>query len=120
VIEQAVVLSRELYSRNGVPFVYAAEGETYASIADAHGLFLKEILRFNDASDGSLLPGTVVYLQAKKSKAAKGLDKHVVDGNETLVEIAQRYAVKLKKIYALNHLDETYVPREGDVLKLRK
>ena len=41
-------LTRELYSINGVPFVYALEGETYKSIAKYYHLFHKEILRFND------------------------------------------------------------------------
>ena len=40
-------VSRELYSQNGVPFVYTVEGETYKSIAKAYGLFFKEILKMN-------------------------------------------------------------------------
>ena len=59
-------LSRQMYSQNGVPFVYAEEGETYESIARSYRLFRKEILKFNDLKeDAELLPGTVVYLQKK-------------------------------------------------------
>ena len=39
-------LSREAYSKNGVPFVTSQEGETYATIAARYGLFLKEIYNF--------------------------------------------------------------------------
>lgn len=119
-------LSRQLYSQNKVPFVYSVEGETYASIASDYNLFLKEILRFNDAeADTELIPGTVVYLQAKKNKAAKFVDKHITDGEESLREIAQRYGVKLKSILKMNGLENvssnpaSFVPGEEDTIILR-
>ena len=113
--------SRELYSKNGVPFIVASEGETYQSIAKSHGLFMKELLRFNDLKeDKELRPGTTVYLQAKKNASAKGLDKHVMEEGETLRDIAQRYAIKQNKIYKLNGWSKEHTPRAGDCIKLRK
>lgn len=114
-------VSREMYSQNGVPFVYSVEGETYKSIAKAYGLFFKEILKFNDLdSSQPLRPGTVVYLQAKKKKAAKGIDMHFIDSNESLWDISQRYAVRLSSIYRINAFSPSYVPRSGDCIRLRK
>lgn len=114
-------VSREVYSRNGVPFVKAAEGETYASIASANNLFEVEILKFNDLKkDASLTPGTEVYLKPKKRKAVRGLDKHVVEDGETMWSIAQRYGIKLKSLYKMNGMTDIDVPREGDIIKLRK
>ena len=86
-----------------------------------YDLFPREILRFNDrwSSDG-LKPGDVVYLRSKKRKAARGLDKHVMEEGETLAEISQRYAIKLSRIYKLNGFAESYVPSEGEIIKLRK
>lgn len=115
-------MSRQMYSQNGVPFVYASEGETFAGIAETYGLFLKEILRYNDLDDVSVLqPGQVVYIQPKKKQAAHGLDRYIaeVDG-EVLWDIAQRFAVKLEHLCRMNHISEEYVLREGEVLKLRK
>lgn len=134
VIEQAVPVAdqvrkkyfqfettRQMFSKNGVPFIYSAEGETYKSIADANGLFVKELLKFNDLTeDENLRPGTVVYLQPKKNAAVKGLEKHVVESGETLRDIAQRYAVKMGKLYKLNGWSKEYEPKEGDCIKLRK
>ena len=114
-------LTREMFSKNGVPFIFSTEGETYASIADSYGLFVKELLKFNDLDkEERLLPGTVVYLQAKKKSAAKGLEKHVLEEGETVRQIAQRYAVKVKQIYKLNGWTKDYVPRTGEFIKLRK
>ena len=118
-------LSRQMYSQNGVPFVYSSHGETYASIAKAFDLFYREILKFNDLPlgadvDQELLPGTVVYVQPKKNEAARGLDKHVIESGDNMRDLAQRYAVKLDRIYRMNGIDPTYSPREGDIIKLRK
>lgn len=113
--------TRQMFSKNGVPFIYSAEGETYKSIADANGLFVKELLKFNDLTEDEILrPGTVVYLQSKKNAAVKGLEKHVVESGETLRDIAQRYAVKMGKLYKLNGWSKEYEPKEGDCIKLRK
>ena len=117
-----LALSRQMYSLNGVPFVYAAEGETYASIAATYNLFMKEILKFNDLAEvQTLYPGTIVYLQAKKKQALPGLEKHVVEGNnETLREISQRYGVRLDQICRMNAMDAERRLVDGEVIKLRK
>lgn len=113
-------LSRQMYSQNGVPFVYAEAGETYESIARTYRLFLWEILRFNDLkADEELRPGTVVYVQKKKKAAYPGLDRYVVEEGQTLREISQRFAVRMKKLCRLNGIEEGHVLREGDVLQLR-
>ena len=113
-------LSRQMYSQNGVPFVYAAEGETYESIARLYRLFPKEILKFNDLQqEEELLPGTVVYIQKKKKASHPGLDRYVVEEGQTLREISQRFAVRMKDICRMNGIDQDHMLREGDVLQLR-
>lgn len=119
--ERSFSLSRTLYAKNGVPFLYSVEGETYESIAAGRKLFLKEILRINDLDHVEpLLPGTVVYLEAKKKMAAKGLDKYIVgEDGEQLRDIAQRFAVRKKDLMKLNGLSEGDRLCEGDELLLR-
>lgn len=115
-------LSRDVYEQNGVPFVYALEGESYRSIASSQGLFLRELLRFNDLEqEEELEPGTIVYLARKKKMAAKGVDKYVVgtDG-ETLREISQRFGVRLDALEKLNPRLEGVALEEGDTVQLRK
>ena len=57
------------------------------------------------------------YLKMKN--AYKLYKKHVLDEGDTLWGISQRYGVKLDRIYAMNGLDEWYVPKEGDIIRLR-
>ena len=116
-------LSRPTYTRNGVPFIYSIEGETYASIASSSNLFQKEILRYNDLSyQQELLPGTVVYLQPKKSSTQKGLDKYIVEEDgESLRDIAQRFAVKRESLVKMNsYTSADPFLKEGDTVLLRE
>ena len=114
-------LHREAYSKNGVPFVTSIDGETYSSIAKSYDLTLREILRFNDLSgERELKPGTIVYLQAKKNRSEKGLDKYIVGSDgESLWGICQRFGVKMSSVCKMNGFYENYQPREGDTIVLR-
>ena len=114
-------LSRQLYSINGVPFVYAMEGESYKSIAKYYHLFKRELLKFNDVKgDSTLLPGTIVYLQAKKKHTPAGLDMYIVEEDgEDFHAICQRFAVQEKAIMKLNGLTAPVQLQEGDEIKLR-
>jgi LysM repeat protein len=113
-------LSREVFSRNGVPYIYAYAGEKYSDIARQYGLFLSEVLSFNDvAADCEIPSDAVVYIRAKKRKAAKGNDEYVVEEGMGMREISQKFAVKLNRLYRMNSVDEGYVPQVGETIKLR-
>ena len=114
-------LSREMYSQNGVPFIYSVEGETVSSIAEANDLFVREILKFNDMPmNKKLVPGTIVYLRPKKKMAAKGIEKYIIDHDgEDLWEVSQRFGVRLDAIYSMNALPADYTAKEGDTILLR-
>ena len=114
-------LSRVMYSVNGVPFVYAQEGETYGSIAKYYHRFKWELLSYNDAkADESLLPGAIVYLEAKKTHTPRGLELYIVEKDgEDFHAICQRFAVREKSIMKLNGLHAPVTLHEGDEIKLR-
>ena len=83
-------------------------------------MFVKEILKFNDLKEPrELKAGEVVYLQKKKKRAQKGLDKYVSEGETSLWEISQRFAVRIDNICRLNGISRDHVLREGDILNLR-
>lgn len=114
-------VGRPVYKQNGVPFIYSMEGETYASIADEHDIMRCQLLRYNDLDAASpLLPGTMVYLQAKKKQAARGIDKYIVETDgESLRDICQRFGVRLKSVNKMNGFAPGHNLREGDTILLR-
>ncbi|MCF0178268.1 MAG: glucosaminidase domain-containing protein [Bacteroidales bacterium] len=116
-----IALEREILSINGVRYIVANGYETYSELAREYGLFKKELLRFNDLKNEMPIPaGTIIYLEAKKKKAAKLLDRHVMEKGETLYSISQRYAIKLKYLYKYNDIPAGTEPIPGSIINLKK
>jgi len=117
-----ISLEREILKKNNVIYIIADGYETFSSIAREFNLFKRELLRFNDERhDRMLQDGEIVYLEAKKKQAGKYLDKHVVEEGETMHDLSQQYAVKLKYLYKYNpELSDGREPAPGSIVNLRK
>lgn len=114
-------LNRTIYVRNNVPYILAGDNETYESIAKEYGLFTRELLRFNDLKrPKELVPGTVVYLQKKRSKSQKHMDIHIAVEGDTYYDISQKYGVQLKKLFKYNDYKEGDVLHVGDEIFMRR
>lgn len=107
---------------NGTFYVVAQKGDTYASIAQRWKLKETRLRHFNEVSATAVPePGHPVYLQKKAQRGSSqlGSPTHIVRGGESMHDIAQQYAIQLPSLYQLNHLPSDYVPKAGDVLRLR-
>ena len=113
--------NRTIYQRNGVPYILAGDMDTYATLAEEYNLFTKELLRYNDLKDPvDLVPGTVVYLQRKKAKAQKHMEIHIAVDGDTYYDIAQKYGVRMKKLFKYNDYRDGDVLHTGDEIFLRR
>ena len=115
-------LARPVYEMNGVRYVRATEGETWASLAADNHLSLKQILSFNDlTSPTPLRSGTMVYLARKKAEAEPGYGLYEVDQEGlTLWDISQMFGIQLKKLSLYNIFRADAPIRPGDTIILRK
>ena len=114
-------LLREIRTTNGVAYIIAGKEDTWQQLAREYNLFRRELLRFNDLNrERPLRAGETVFLEAKKNESAPHLDKHVVEEGETMRDLAQRYAVKMKKLYSYNAMRPGTEPEPGTILNLRK
>lgn len=105
---------------NGVRYVKAQAGDTYASIADEFDLRESDLLRFNDLNSVQQLEqGEKVYLAPKKAKAPKGNSYYQVKAGDTARDISQRYGIRLKKLYDLNGMSYKQGVKVGQSLRLR-
>jgi LysM repeat protein len=113
--------NRTIYVRNGVPYILAGSMDTYESIAEEYNLFTKELLRYNDLrKPKELVPGTVVYLQKKKAKAQRHMEIHIAVEGDTYYDVAQRYGVRMKRLFKYNGYKEGDILHVGDEIFLRR
>jgi LysM repeat protein len=115
------VATQDVLETNRVKFIRAVPGDTYAKITAELGKLDWEIPEYNDAATGdSIVPGQVVYIQPKRNRAQPGDKEHVFKTGETMRMVSQLYAIKLKSLYKMNHLNPDTQPETGTKLQLRK
>lgn len=109
-----------VYKTNRVKFIVTNTGDSYESISDELNISVKKLLEYNDLeANFKLKPGMQLYIKRKKSKAAYGIDSHVIKKGETMYSISQTYAIRLVKLYELNNMPYTSTAQVGRVLILR-
>lgn len=105
---------------NGVKFVTALSGDTYAGIADEFSITEERIRTYNEVnSTVELNTGARVFISMKKKKAPKDCESHIALEGESMHSISQDYGIKIINLYKLNKIPFSEGVRIGQVLKLR-
>lgn len=106
-----------VFKYNKVKVICAEAGDSPMSIAETHGLYPWQVLKYNDLPDEvRFKQGELIYLEAKRSRAQ--LASHVVGEFESLRDISQRYGVSVKGIRRKNQLRGEEEPAAGETLYL--
>ena len=110
---------RNIYMHpNKIKYVMSKNQETYKTIAKSLNIKLKQILKYNDDNNQSLLNvGTKVFIQPKRNRSKQRI--HVVNNGEDLRTISQIYGVKMKSLKKRNQLILKNSIKNGDKLRLR-
>lgn len=124
VVQQPVVANpRITVYPNGIPYVVVGNGESLQSISTKYGISERKIRKYNELPKNAVLQsGDVIYLAKKKTKASKAFKTqcwHKVQRGQSMYDIAQTYGIRLRNLYKRNYKSPDYVPREGDLLKIR-
>jgi Muramidase (flagellum-specific) len=103
---------------NGVSYIIAKEGDTFESIAKENNLFEKELLNFNDLGTSTkIVKGSVIYLEKKKKKGE--INSYIVKEGDSMYDISQKFAIRLKNLYLINNMKVGEEPLANSTIKLR-
>lgn len=106
--------------RNGVRFIIAGEGETFASLAYYLNMRERILRKYNDALDTrELEPGDMVYVYAKKNRASRKFSYYYFRPGDTAWGISQKYGIKMKSLYKMNGIPYGTPLKTQQRLKLR-
>jgi hypothetical protein len=104
---------RSVSEINGRKYVIAQKEDSYQRIAEEFRLKGWEVCNFNDVQKVANPPlGSIVFIQSKRSKAAKGRNIHVLKAGEGMWQVSQKYGVRLKSLYRRNRM------KHGDPLEV--
>ena len=110
----------KIYNKNY--YLYARRGDTFRSIGQEIGISYKKIAKYNERDrDDRLQEGEIIWLKKKQKRAPKDYKDrlHYVRQGESMYTIAQKYGIRMKSLYKMNHLKPDYDIRIGDALRLR-
>ena len=111
--------NRKVYENNGVKFIYAKAGDSYYSIAQDFNIYTFQVRKYNELNKKDpITEGQKLYIEKKKKMAKKAF--HVVSPGETMYDISQQYAIRLKKLCRYNNLDEDATLFPDQRIKLTK
>ena len=103
-------------------YVIARKGDTFRSLGEELGISYRKLAKYNERDKRDQLDeGEVIWLKKKRTKAPKDYKGrlHYVRNGESMYTIAQKYGIRLKNLYKMNHLSPDYQIRVGDGLRLR-
>lgn len=103
-------------------YLYARKGDTFKSIGREVNISWRKLAKYNEMDKKTILhKGDIVYLKKKRKKAPKQYKKrpHTVMPGESMYTISQKYGIRLKNLYKMNHLSPDFQIRPGVLLKVR-
>ncbi len=112
---------REIKENNRVKYIVVKDGDTPFKIAKELQMMEWELFKYNDLpKDSKLQEGQILYIQPKRCKAARGYDTYVVKKGETLRNISQKFAVKMRCLRRKNNMKRDEDVKPGQKLWLRR
>lgn len=123
--DSMVVLGQDFYKTgsspvieyNGLPAVAVRPGNTAADIAKENQLAEWKLYKYNDLEKNQMInPGEILYLKPKRTSAPDQI--HIMKRGETLHDVSQLYAIKLKSLRKMNQLTSNEEPVIGEEIYL--
>ncbi|MCK9498880.1 MAG: LysM peptidoglycan-binding domain-containing protein [Bacteroidales bacterium] len=107
---------------NDVPYIIVVDTVEIGDLAKQLDLMRWQLVKYNDLNKNSILyPSNIIYVKPKRNKAQKQYKIHVVEHNESVRDISEKYAVKSKKILKFNDLNDIdQALKIGSKIKLRR
>jgi len=110
----------KIYNKNY--YIIARKGDTFKKIGEEINVSYRKIASYNERDKNDpITPGEIIWLKKKQTKAPKEYKnrRHHVRSGESMYDIAQKYGIRLKSLYKMNHLKADYELCVGDELRLR-
>jgi flagellum-specific peptidoglycan hydrolase FlgJ/LysM repeat protein len=110
-------------TRNDVKYVRAISGQNLYEVAGKNGFRVENLQSYNEEVGDPNRPlehGLVLYTQKKRNSWSGPDKRHVVKDCETMYDIAQKYGIKLSKLYSKNEMRDGEQPQVGERILLRR
>jgi hypothetical protein len=115
--------SKAVFYLNGKMATILDSEHTIKDIAHTFNISFEKLLRFNDldlSSAKEISEGAYIFLELKAESVTAMHSPHVVKEMENMHYLAQRYGIKLEKLYKINRMVLGEEPLTGEFIFLDK
>ena len=104
------------HPNGGLKYVVIPEDTDLQFIANKFKVSEEKLMKWNELDNNSLKKNEIVFLESKNSDGNTATYK--VASAEDMHDIAQKFGIKLNKLYAKNRMDEGQKPAPGQLIYL--
>ncbi|WP_292010449.1 glucosaminidase domain-containing protein [Chryseobacterium sp.] len=104
------------HPNEGLKYVVIPEDTNVRFIANKFGVSESKLMKWNELGNTSLKKNDIVFLESKNSTGNTATYK--AEAGEDMHDIAQKFGIKLNKLYAKNRMDEGQKPSAGQLIYL--
>ena len=109
-----------VYRINHTCYIFAKEGDTFASLGKIFAISESTLRKFNDASlTATPAEGDMVYIERKKDRWLGDALLHEVAAGETLHSLSQQFGIRIQSLARLNRLKRSREITVGQTIRLR-
>ncbi|MFP3597449.1 glucosaminidase domain-containing protein [Chryseobacterium sp. SIMBA_029] len=113
ILNSILILS---HPNEGLKYIVIPEDTTVKFIANKFKVSESRLMKWNELDSDVLKKNEIVFLESKNS--AGNTATYKVASGEDMHDIAQKFGVKLNKLYAKNRMDEGQQPSAGQLIYL--
>lgn len=97
-------------------FIMPVSGDV-SDIAKKFGISEKRLMKYNELENSTLHKNDIVFLEGKNSSG--NIPTYKAGIGETMHDIAQKFGIKLRKLYSKNRMDSGEEPKTGQLIYLQ-
>ena len=105
------------HPNDGLKFFVMPVDADVSEIAKKFGISEKRLMKYNELENSKLAKNDIIFLEGKNSSGNKATYK--AGTGETMHDIAQKFAIKEKKLYSKNRMNQGEQPRVGQLIYLQ-
>lgn len=105
------------HPNGGLKFLVMPVDADLSDISKKFGISEKRLMKYNELEDSKLAKNDIIFLESKNSSGNKETYKAGI--GETMHDIAQKFGVKLAKLYSKNRMTAGQEPKAGQLIYLQ-
>jgi len=105
------------HPNGGIKYIVIPQDIDLSYISKKYKISERRLKRINELENTHLKTNDIVFLDTKKSRG--NAEYYTAKSGDTMYEIAQKFAIKLKRLYALNRMSEGQQPSASQVIYLK-